>query len=136
MARFLSIWDATRLGKRSKCLHGLAGHWQVKGQGMSLIPEWAVENKERCPSQKSKRSSDVVPVQDFQDAFGRADVHCSDIEDAATVQRVSNNALILAFRRRCRHTEHGSGLSATTMTFREPRLYVKFQGTASWSTGS
>ncbi|CAE7946614.1 unnamed protein product, partial [Symbiodinium sp. KB8] len=41
------------------------GRYKVKGQGMSLIPEWAVENK------------------DFQDAFGRADVHCSDIEVSA-----------------------------------------------------
>eukprot|EP00439_Symbiodinium_sp_Y106_P063482 s1679_g9.t2 len=41
------------------------GRYKVKGQGMSLIPEWAVENK------------------DFQDAFGRADVHCSDIEMSA-----------------------------------------------------
>ncbi|CAE7697283.1 unnamed protein product [Symbiodinium sp. CCMP2456] len=41
------------------------GRYKVKGQGMSLIPEWAVENK------------------DFQDSFGRSDVHCSDIEVSA-----------------------------------------------------
>ena len=44
-------------------LHLLAGRiWQVKGQGMSLIPEWAVENKERCQSSSMKHISAAVAV--------------------------------------------------------------------------